>query len=82
MGQFIWIRSFADSEDVKAKEATFYGSPEWNAVMDHARSHIARTVVQTMETALNVTGDSLRKGQLLELQPGHLPDEPLYQFGF
>ncbi len=60
--QFIWIRSFADAEDVKAKEAAFYGSPEWNAVMDHARSHIARTVVQTMEPALNVTGDSLRRG--------------------
>ncbi len=60
--QFIWIRSFANSEDVKAKEAAFYGSPEWSAVMDHARSHIARTVVQTMEPALNVTGDSLRRG--------------------
>ncbi len=30
--------------------------------MDHARSHIARTVVQTMEPLLNVTGDSLRRG--------------------
>ena len=60
--QFIWIRSFTNSEDVKAKEAAFYGSPEWNAVMDHARSHIARTVVQTMEPALNMTGDSLRRG--------------------
>ena len=60
--QFIWIRSFTNSEDVKAKEAAFYGSPEWNAVMDHARSHIARTVVQTMEPALNVSGDSLRRG--------------------
>ncbi len=60
--QFIWIRSFANSEDVKAKEAAFYGSPEWNAVMEHARSHIAKTVVQTMEPALNVAGDSLRRG--------------------
>ena len=60
--QFIWIRSFANPEDVKAKEAAFYGSPEWNATMDHARSHIARTVVQTMEPALNMTGDSLRRG--------------------
>ena len=60
--QFIWIRSFADSGDVKAKEAAFYGSSEWNAVMDHARGHIARTVVQTMEPFLNVTGDSLRRG--------------------
>ena len=46
--QFIWIRSFADAEDLKAKEAAFYGSPEWNAVVDHTRSHIARTVVQAM----------------------------------
>ena len=60
--QFIWIRSFTNSEDVKAKEAAFYGSPEWKAVMDHARSHIARTVVHTMEPALNVSGDSLRRG--------------------
>ena len=60
--QFIWIRSFANPEDVKAKEAAFYGSPEWNTVMDHARSHIARTVVQNMEPALNVSGDSLRRG--------------------
>ncbi len=50
--QFIWIRSFTNSEDVKAKEASFYGSPKWNAVMDHARNHIARTVVQTMEPFL------------------------------
>ncbi len=60
--QFIWIRSFTNSEDVKAKTAAFSGSPEWNAIMDHAFSHIAREVVQTMEPALNVTGDSLRRG--------------------
>ena len=58
------------ARNVKAKEAAFYGSPEWNAVMDHARSHIARTVVQTMEPFLNVTGDSLRRGngKLCELR--------------
>ena len=50
--QFIWIRSFANSEDVKTKEAAFYGSLEWNAVMDHTRSRIARMDVQTMEPAL------------------------------
>ena len=50
--QFIWIRSFTNPEDVKAKEAAWYGSPEWGAVMDHARSHIARIDVQTMEPAL------------------------------
>ena len=46
--QFIWIRSFADAEDVKVKEASFYGSSEWNSVVEHARSHIARTEVQAM----------------------------------
>ena len=60
--QFIWIRSFANLEDMKAKEAAFYGSQEWNAIMDQARSHIARAVVQIMEPALNVSGDSLRRG--------------------
>ncbi len=49
--QFIWIRSFADAEDVKTREASFYGSPEWNAEVDHARSHLARIVVQSMEPA-------------------------------
>lgn len=49
--QFIWIRSFDSGDDVKAKEAAFYGSQEWAGAMDHARSHIARTVVTTMEPA-------------------------------
>ena len=52
--QFIWIRSFADAEDVKAKEAAFYSSADWQAVIDYTRSHLARTVVQTMESALNL----------------------------
>jgi hypothetical protein len=61
--RFIWIRSFASPEDVTAKEPAFYGSPEWNGAVDHARSHIARVDVQTMEPALNPQGESLRRGQ-------------------
>ena len=57
--QFIWIRSFADPQDVEAKEASFYGSDAWKAVVDHTRSHLARTVVQTMEPALGVAGNGL-----------------------
>lgn len=49
--QFIWIRSFPNAEEVAAREAAFYGSPEWNAVMDHARSHLARIQVDTMSAA-------------------------------
>ena len=60
--QFIWTRSFADAEDLKAKEAAFYESTEWNGAVDHARSHLARIVVQVMEPALNVEGDGLTLG--------------------
>ena len=48
--QFIWIRSFQDAEDVKNKEAAFYASPEWQAVMEHTRNHLARLDVKTMES--------------------------------
>ncbi len=27
--QFIWTRSFADAEDMKAKDAALFGSDEW-----------------------------------------------------
>ena len=47
--QFIWIRSFADADDLKAKEAAFHAAPEWQAMMDHTRSHLARLEVQAME---------------------------------
>ncbi len=49
---FVWIRSFADADDVKAKEAAFYAAPEWAAVQDQARSHLARTQVEIMEPAI------------------------------
>ncbi len=52
--QFIWIRSFNDPEDVKAKEAAFYASPEWNEIVDHARSHLARIHVDTMTSVMRV----------------------------
>ena len=49
--QFIWIRSFEDAEDMKAKEAAFGAAPEWKAVLDHVLTHIARLDVQIMEPA-------------------------------
>ncbi len=51
---FIWIRSFNDAEDVTAKEAAFYASPEWQGIMDHARSHLARIEVETMTSVMKV----------------------------
>ena len=60
--QFIWTRSFADAEDLKVKEAAFYGSSEWAATVAHTRSHTARTVVQAMEPAVKTDGDGLTIG--------------------
>ena len=54
--QFIWIRSFANAEDMKAKEAAFHESPEWKALMDRARSHLARLDVQNMESVMGASG--------------------------
>jgi hypothetical protein len=51
---FIWIRSFADAEEVTSKEAAFYAAPEWNEIVDHARSHLARIQVETMTSVLKV----------------------------
>jgi hypothetical protein len=51
---FIWIRSFNDPEDVIVKEAAFYASPEWNEIVDHARSHLARIEVETMTNVMRV----------------------------
>ena len=57
--QFIWIRSFpGDADDVTTKEAAFYGSPEWNAVMDKARGNLARIHVETMNQVLKVSATS------------------------
>ena len=50
--QFVWIRSFADADDIPVKEAAFYASPEWTSTMDHARSHIARIQVDTVNSVL------------------------------
>ena len=52
--QFIWIRSFADAEDLKAKEAAFGASPDWQAIRERAASHLARLDVQTMEPVAKV----------------------------
>ncbi len=51
---FIWVRSFEDADAVKEKEAAFYASPEWNEIVDHARSHLARISVETMGSVLKV----------------------------
>ena len=40
--QFIWVRSYGDTEDdLKTKEEAFYGSAWWRANVDYVRSHLA-----------------------------------------
>lgn len=50
--EFIWVRSYDSHEDLKTKESSFYGSPEWKAAVNHVASHIAKTAVRVMEPVL------------------------------
>ena len=52
----IWIRSYADEAEQKAKEAAFYGSPEWQAMREQARSHLAKVEVKVMTPVLAAKG--------------------------
>ena len=52
--QFIWIRSFADDDDMKAKDAAFGASPDWQAIQGSARDHLARLDVITMNAVAKV----------------------------
>ncbi len=50
--RFIWVRSFDDQADLERKEKAFYSDPDWLAVVDHVRSHLARrdvTVISPVE---------------------------------
>ncbi|MCP5149996.1 MAG: NIPSNAP family protein [Ectothiorhodospiraceae bacterium] len=50
--QFIWIRTYGESmADLEAKEKAFYGSPWWQANVDHVRSHIAHRELTVIHTA-------------------------------
>ena len=50
--QFIWIRSYGDSEaDIETKEAAFYGSEWWAANVDRVRGHLAHREIIQIETA-------------------------------
>ncbi len=47
--QFIWVRRFADGDDVPAKEAEFRNSPGFQALGSQPGDHIARMDVQNLE---------------------------------
>jgi hypothetical protein len=54
--EFIWIRSYADEDDQKAKDAAFYGSPEWLAVRDQALGHHAKREWKVITPVLAARG--------------------------
>lgn len=49
--RFIWVRSFADEADLARKEEAFYSDPEWLAMVDHVRSHLARRDITVIRPA-------------------------------
>ena len=49
--EFIWIRRFDSIEEIPAKEAEFFASPERKALGDIPPSHIAKMEVRVMEEA-------------------------------
>ena len=50
---FIWIRSFASSQDIAVKEAEYFNSPGRKALGDLPTSHIAKMEVRVINPAFN-----------------------------
>ena len=47
--QFIWIRTYDNIEDIKVKEAAFYGSEFWKANVGRIRGHLAHRDIVVIE---------------------------------
>lgn len=47
--EFIWVRTFENEDDLKAKEASFYGSAEWQQARDFIASHVAKAEVRLIQ---------------------------------
>ena len=47
--EFIWLRSFDSVEEIQAKEAEYFSSPERKALGDLPQTHIAKTEVRVVE---------------------------------
>ena len=49
--EFIWVRSFASTEEIAAKEKEYFASPERKALGDLPGSHLAKMEVRVIESA-------------------------------
>ncbi len=47
--EFIWVRRFNNVEEIPAKEAEYFASPERTALGDQPTSHIAKIEVRVIE---------------------------------
>ena len=47
--EFIWVRRFANAEEIPAKEAEYFATPERTALGDLPTSHIAKIDVRIIE---------------------------------
>ncbi len=54
--EFIWVRKFDSVEDIPAKEAAYFASPERTALADVPTSHIAKMEVRVIESVATPSG--------------------------
>jgi hypothetical protein len=47
--EFIWVRRFNSADEIPAKEAAYFASPERTALADIPPSHIAKMEVRVIE---------------------------------
>ena len=46
---FIWMRSYANAEGAKQKDAAFAANPDWNAIRPESRKFIAKAEITPMQ---------------------------------
>lgn len=54
--EFIWVRRFNSAEEIPAKEAEYFASPERKALADRPTSHIAKMEVRVIEAVPATVG--------------------------
>lgn len=61
-GTFIWLRSFADEADRKARKDAFYGSDWWLEREEFAMSHVAEYDVTFLDAVVVRQGGDITVG--------------------
>ena len=48
--EFIWVRSFSNTDEIAIKEAEYFATPERKALGDLPRTHTAKVEVRVVES--------------------------------